>query len=111
MNTTLPREDFEGRLKDIERRMNTVEEQHTDLLTSARHAIQSTATDEDGSSPMVADGDTEKRLSALERGIKRLQARVKDVETDEPESKSPGFSMPNPFSSEPDPKPKADPKK
>lgn len=64
MNTSLERDDYDGRLKDLERRMHTLEDRHEDIIRAARADDESVRTLDGNPPPATSVSDREREAEA-----------------------------------------------
>lgn len=77
-------------VKDMARRLHTLEDQYANLPGVHQTGVPVLPVDDEMGAASLSD-DHEKRLASVERSVKRLQARVKDVETADEPDPAPGL--------------------
>lgn len=60
MNQNLARDDYDGRLKDLERRMHTLEDRHEDIVRAAQADSESVRTLDGNPPPATSVSDRER---------------------------------------------------
>lgn len=108
-NTNLSPADFDGRLKDLERRVHTLEDRHEDIVRTARADIESVRTVDGNPPPDMTVSDRE-RMAEERAATGRAHSDVRSRETQEADRAKGGDPW-SPQTAKPADAPKPAPKK
>lgn len=80
VNQTLDRDDYDGRLKDLERRVHTLEDRHEDIIRTAHADVEALRTIDGNPPPDTTVSDRE-RMADEKAKTGRAHSDMRDRET------------------------------